>query len=183
MDIQRAIAWLVEHEGLRRPHGYMPGSRPGTLDTEFTEATWGIYRWSQVGLAFGMVPRDPGASPKPSWDQLVAANAAAALTERRTEHLHTLRAECRARITAAYGAMTFEEEVELRLRGDHTAAQDTERERMRERYRELRDLVPYMNERTLARFDPAADAAWAKPPPDLPLGLQPTPTPIPEGDQ
>ena len=72
-----------------------------------------------------------------------------------------LRRECRRRIVSAYGAETWEEELEIRLRNDQTAAQDTDRERLRQVYQAEVARVATMTEEQRKAFDPGADTIWA----------------------
>lgn len=51
----------------------------------------------------------------PTWDQLVAAEKAALLVERKEQAVDALRQEASRRITESYGSITFEEEVKKRL--------------------------------------------------------------------
>ena len=76
---------------------------------------------------------------------------------RRARHL---KAECRRRITAAYGADDWQDEMEIRVRGDATAEQNTERDRLRGVYRAEVARFAGADTGTVDRFDPADDAVW-----------------------
>ena len=71
-----------------------------------------------------------------------------------------LRAECHRLITAAYGEVSIESEILLRLRSGHTEAQDTERDRLRAVYATLKISIETMTLLQLGAFDPTDYAHW-----------------------
>ena len=79
--------------------------------------------------------------PKPTWLQMLAAERRALLKRLRADLVQDLRRVAQRRITAAYGTTSFEDELALRLRGEQTAEQDAARERLRARYRAIRDRI------------------------------------------
>ena len=162
MDVQRACRHMVSL-GFRLPHGVMPGSYPGGVDPDFTQAEWLDYGWNPVpGMDHlpGTAGFDPEASAKFSWRQLVWADGQGELRERRRDLLNETREEARARITAAYAADDWDDEVRRRLAGRNTAEQDAERERLRTRFRALKWRYEAMSLDDLLAFDPADDAHW-----------------------
>ena len=99
---------------------------------------------------------------KPSWLKMLAAERRALLKHRKADRLQALRGEGQRRITAAYGAATFEEETALRLRGENAPQQDAERERLRGRYRALKARVEATStEAQLLAIDVRDQALWA----------------------
>ena len=165
MDVQRAIFYLVENEGLILPHGITPGSYPGGQNTEFDQTRWVRYMWNPVPRFLGL-GKHIGASPKPTWARLAEVDSNMRREELRAAAYATLDSECHRRITAdAYNARDFQHETEIRLRDAHTPAQDTERDRLRAVRREHKELIGWMSLKTLEKYDPAADSVWAKPPP------------------
>ena len=162
MDVQRACRHMVSL-GFRLPHGVMPGTRPGGIDSDFTRQAWLDYGWNPIpGLDDrpGTAGFDPKASAKFSWRQIVWADRQGELLELRTRLTAELQAEARARITAAYGADDWDDEIQRRLAGRHTAAQDTERDRLRAKYQALKKGFETMPLDDLLAFDPTADAHW-----------------------
>ena len=135
------------------------------LSDPTTEAEWNALPWNEperTPYLAGQVNdglADPNAPPKPAWAALQNAepialrNAALALLER----------EAKRRIIAAYGADDWEHEIRIRLRGDHTDDQDSERDRLRNVYRSEAARVDAMTGAQLAEYDAAADALWAPP--------------------
>lgn len=57
--------------------------------------------------------------------------------------------ECSRRITAAYGKKTQIEEIFFRLRNDHTAQQDKERERLRSVKKQIEKDISSYNEQSI----------------------------------
>ena len=157
-------------EGLVLPHGIFPGSYPGGVAEAVCTswARWRAYEWNPPEFV-PVGPRllkeygdtDSGASPKPSWQDIRAAWERAALVRGRDRAAAMLREECRARITAAYGERSIEDEILLRLRAGHTAAQDAERDRLRARYRVLVAGLDDMALDALESFDPGEDRHWS----------------------
>ncbi len=128
------FSWLVEHEGLILPHGIRPGKRT------FTEEEWAECRWNPPVVNFEVADDDPlvefdtGASSKPLWSTLLAGQHGALVVFKTGE----LRLEGSRRIMEAYGETSLDDEIQLRLRDGHTPSQDTERERLRGKYAEIK---------------------------------------------
>ena len=164
MDIQAGINYMVEHDGLVLPFGLMPGSYPGGIIREFEQWFWDIYEWNPPGAMGAFQPRDENASEKPTWQAILAACEKAKLQNRRLELCRHLRSQAGRRISSAYDAENYIEEIFLRLRDDHTDAQDTERERLRAKYRELKAWINH-EDRTqseLDAYDVTDDSLWAE---------------------
>ena len=161
MDMSWAFHYLEAEDRIVFPHGFVPGSCVGGCSSEFTSATWAAYDWDTVGGVFpDITAADPAASPKPSWSQLLAARKAAEVKQLRAQHSKALKAECERRIMAAYGETTLNDEILLRLRNGHTAAQDVERDRLRARYRRLKLAMMRMTSVPLRAFKPELDSHW-----------------------
>ena len=128
-----ALNWLREQDPpLILPFAATPGEMPGGDAPTFTAETWEQYRWNPPGAqAYEEGAFDADASAKPTWAMLQAAVASAELAQARERAIADLKALCRRKITSAYGALSHEEEMHLRLRRGETAAQNTERDRLR----------------------------------------------------
>ena len=126
-------------------------------------STSGIRRniWSaQAG--FGECQEaDRDASAKPTWAAIEAAHAIAAPPALREQREGELRAECRRRITAAYGAADWQDEIEKRAGGRVSAEQDAERDRLRATHAALKAALAGLTLGELEAFKPADDASWA----------------------
>lgn len=165
MNVQRAISQLMQSDGLLLPHDILPGSFPGGIDLDFDETRWLAYQWNPPeGLAEFYPAADPAASPKPTWTQLVEADAAGRLVELRAGKQRAVDKQERERICAAYGAASLEEEILYRLRKAGTpeiVAQNAERNRLRARGNALRASVRAAADiAALEAIDPAANANW-----------------------
>ena len=114
------------------PFGATPGEEPGGDAPTFTAETWDLYQWNPPGpLPVAEGAFDESASAKPTWAMLQAAVASAELAQAKDRAIAALHELCRRKITSAYGALSHEEEVHLRLRRGETTAQNTERDRLR----------------------------------------------------
>ncbi len=162
IDIQDAIRRLMAHDGLRPPHGFLPGSFPGGIDTMFDEATWKAYGWNPIPGLPDYGP-DPDASPKPAWAMIAEAGERAAAEDLRQERAQGVDREATRRIRKAYGARSWEHEARRRLRGAATEEQDAERDRLRRLCRALRKRIETMDAGALERFDAADDRHWRPP--------------------
>lgn len=151
--------------GIVVPYNVIPGDRvrPARIP-DFTKTSWDAYQWNPPEFLSGEFPDpDPAASPKPSWSTVLKAARMGELIHLADRVAISLRDEAARRITAAYGETDFRGEMELRLRGGHTPAQDAARERLRARYKALTARVRTMSLTELEAFDPYADAHWGKP--------------------
>lgn len=77
----------------------------------------------------------------PTWDELVEAERLVLLDDAKERRIKRLRRVTSDRITAAYGAVDRDDELNIRLRLAHTLAQDEERERIVAKYKEIRDMI------------------------------------------
>ena len=156
--------------GLILPYGVPPGSRPGGIvDAVCTSwARWKTYDWNPPEflpstpkslIEYGDTDLD--ASPKPSWQKIRRAYDTASLADLRERHMLDTRAECRRRITEAYGAESVDDEIFTRLRGEHTLVQDAERERLRAKCRELGASLATLDREALDMYDASADNNWS----------------------
>lgn len=154
-------------DGLALPHGFIPGTEPGGVRPIADQAAWDFYQWNPPEHLVGVAgfedyqEADPAAGVKPTWAAIEAALAAAAPVEAREEIATALRAECRRRITAAYGADDWQDEIEKRVGGRATEAQHAERERLRAKHAALEAGLADMALAALEAFTPTADAHWA----------------------
>lgn len=179
-EFARALDTL-ESEGAVWPHGVRPMTRavqhPGeagghveTVEDRFprTAAEWDAYPYNPPG-DMAAIPEfravDPDATAKPTYAALRAAQARAT-ADGRDDALLRLSDECRRRISAAYGASDWADEIERRLAARHTAAQDAERDRLRTRHAAVKAWIldPARTAPELAAFDPTDAAHWAAPP-------------------
>ena len=128
-----ALNWLRSQDPpLVPPFELSPGEAPGGNALTFTEETWNDYRWNPPGAqAYEADVFDETASAKPTWAMIQAALAPAELAQAQQSAVAELSALCRRKITAAYGATSLNDEMLLRLRDGETAAQNTERDRLR----------------------------------------------------
>ena len=163
-----ALNWLREQDPpLILPFGAPPGETPGGDAPTFTAETWEQYRWNPPGAqAHEEGAFDASASAKPTWAMLTAAVASAELAQAKGRAVAELHELCRRKITSAYGALSHEEEVHLRLRRGETAAQNTERDRLRNLFQTQKTAIN--GAATTAAVEslltPAlADSFWAPP--------------------
>lgn len=75
--------------------------------------------------------------------------------------LIALKAECKKRITAAYGETSFDEEIALRLRNGQSGAQDTERDRLRAKYQTLKTAIQALDQAGRNAYDVSVDSHWS----------------------
>lgn len=165
-----ALAHLRGLDGespLKLPHGVSPGELPGGEAVTFTAETWEAYQWNPPGLGtYAADDADDSADPKPTWAMLQAAVAPTELARAQQSAVADLSALCRRKITATYGEANLEDEMLLRLRGGETAAQNTERDRLRGLFHARRAAINAAA--TAAAVESLltaahADAFWAPP--------------------
>ena len=150
---RRGVAQL-EREGLRVPHGQPPGSHAGGISPIDTAEQWWHFAWNPE-------PSDPVASPKPSWDDLMAAAVRGAVALKREEIIAVLRTECRARVTRdVYECETVEDEIFSRLSGQETVNQRERRQAVIDRYHGLCAQIRVDRVGDVFRFDPTDDKHW-----------------------
>ena len=170
MDFYQIIDTL-RNDGVELPYGLHPGSYPGGVHSEImdSETTWNAYQWNPPEYLKHLPEysaTDANASSKPTWAQIIYASnnpyPEISIEELRDRRLISLRRSCRGRITRAYGEDNHHDEIELRLGGRHTEAQDTERERLRTRYSIIKAWIE-STDRTLTELeglDLTDDANW-----------------------
>ena len=71
-DIQGALYWLIDNEGLVLPHNIPPDISVNT------EVLWENYPWNPLE---GFDEPDPNGSPKPTWDKIVFASRNAEIAD------------------------------------------------------------------------------------------------------
>lgn len=163
VDVVKALQRLQQVGGLKIPWGIYPGSYPGGQIREFTEQGWERYSWNPPS-SFSESGIDEEASPKPTWNDLLFAELEEEIELLREQALRDLRRECSDRITRAYGKDEWSDEIEMRLRGGHTQEQDVERDRLRDRYKVIREWLKG-DTRTLKELENLAledDYEWSK---------------------
>ena len=144
------IFWLEETKGLKKPFNFPVHQRVNT------EEAWDAYRWNPPGeYPYNTnSPPDPNASPKPTWQELVDANAAYKLIDRRTICLSHAYQAATQRIALLYhpeADFRPEREWQVRLSGEDVSAMDEKRERLISVYDTLK--VRIENGTTVAEFD------------------------------
>ena len=97
----------------------------------------------------------------PPWGELEVVGMLEEIEQLRESKLLHLRNECRERVTEAYGETTFQGEMMLRLRNGQTEAMDTERDRLREKYRSIRDTINVSDKSALESLDVTSDDEWS----------------------
>ena len=113
-DFQMAIHVLRE-SGLRPPYGSLPGLYPGGwVFVGDSEATWNAYRWNPPEF-MNYASKDPDASPKPTWDELVQASVALGAGLSITAAAYDV--ETRESLLAEIGKGTLFDEFSLRAYG------------------------------------------------------------------
>lgn len=177
---QEAIAGLdlLVQRGLTLPYGLQPGMYPGGWQSGVitSRSRWEQYNtatlWNPPGFLKHLddyTDADTNAGTAPTWDELRAAaveattiNTAVAFAASKADKLIELKDKTRMRIANAYGETTFYEEVELRLRDGQTEEQDTERERIRTKYREIKARIEGATRQTeLDDIDIMDDSLWS----------------------
>ena len=73
------------------------------------------------------------------------------------------RGECRRRISDAYGASSWEDEMQKRLRGETGEGQDVERDRLRAVCKAQVAALRTMSHTQRLAYDPSVDTVWAPP--------------------
>ena len=150
---------------LELPHGFMPGTVPGGLDAGFDQVRWNAYGWNPIpGLP--ELGHDPNAGSKPSWADILRANADAALDDLRRQRTNDANRQTGSRISAAYRASGPDDEIWRRLRGEATPEQDAERDRLLHACRALKARIQAARTRAqLEAIDPADNRQWQPKPP------------------
>ena len=138
--------------GFNNPPDYIGISR----SNQILEKAWrgmhsGVWHWPYPGEVI------------PTWEALVEAERLAILDLQKSVTLEFLRYNAAHRITRdAYDAHDRDDERDIRLRGDQTPAQDTERDRLRTKYREIRDMLnAQATEEELFAINLKDDKLWA----------------------
>ena len=158
IHVNDALLHLQDTAGLVLPHNLQPGAYVAPV---MTEAEWNAYGWNP-NPQFPADGIDAAASPKPTWAELVAADAASRLIGTRQEAIALIDIEATRRITESYGARDFEHETRIRLRGAATDAQNAERLRLHNKHDELQAWVadPARTFAELEAFDATDDSHW-----------------------
>ena len=133
IEFNLALQYLLSQTPpLVLPYGLTPGEVAGGGVPNFTADTWNAYRWNPPGVPnYDGQAVDPAASAKPTWAELQAALPLAQLAEAKNLAIAQIHAFCQNKITANYGVSGLDAEILLRLRDGETAAQNTERDRLR----------------------------------------------------
>lgn len=139
---------------VRLPYGVSP------IIEGIDQAKWGAASWNPPQGWVELTTPDPNASEKPTWAKMLAADAR--MNGGLEKTIDRLRIEARQRISQAYRAETFEDEIELRLRNGHTAAQDQERDRLRAVYKQQAILLSGMTNTQRMSYNPSSNAIWRR---------------------
>ena len=167
-QFQIGINELVAN-GLILPHGINPASYPGgTVEAVCTSwARWRKYGWNppefmtvtdELLQEFGDTDWD--ASPKPSWQDIRKAYETSVPKLRRIELAKEIREETQRRIIIVYGADDLNDEILIRLRGEESAYQNAERDRLRAKGSALRASLDGLSLDTLKDYNPGDDSLW-----------------------
>ena len=164
IDIAECLNILGKTELVKLPYGNAPikprGSNPHGNSFQFSEEEWNAWHWPTLGRRYRA--DDTNATEKPSWETLVAIHY-----ESLRERLRPLIiAECRRRITRAYGELNETDEIFKRLRGGHTAEQDIERDRLRAVAQAQIASLESMTAEQLLAYNHEKDDVWNQSPPD-----------------
>ena len=125
----------------------MPGTAPGMLRDLSTKRAWDLYVWNppeHLHDVEGFKEPDIIASPKPNWSVIEANFEPALIAAMRPQAYEYLRGECKRGISKAYGEVAYEDEINKRLRGEHTNEQDTERDRLLAQYKIFKTSIESM---------------------------------------
>ena len=131
-----ALLDMADENQLQLPHG-LP---PLLTEEEYDQTSWGMLKWnpSQGQEHLGV---DNLASTKPSWEVLAGHCSRVGILKMKDDMLSAVSDACKREISAAYGASSFEDELQKRLRGGTTVEQDGERDRLRGRYRSVKNEI------------------------------------------
>ena len=157
-EFEQAVRRLADAGTVTLPYGVFPFTPAWQRATKVTAALWNAVDWNAPSGWPHLTVADKKASAKPTLDTIEAEHDR--VTYSVIALIRELRMECHRRITKAYGETSWESEVELRLRGAHTNAQDVERDRLRAKYQALIASVKGMTLAERKAFDASADANW-----------------------
>ena len=155
LELQLIMHYLGDTTSFFYPYNYGHFRNAGT-----DEESWNAYQWNPPEYS-RYIASDPSASAKPTWQQITDSLVSVQLIEIRTHQLSEIRGECRGRICDNYGETSIENEILKRLRNGHTAAQDTERDRLRAKYTTIKSTIEAANYSTLLVFDASVDSLWS----------------------
>lgn len=140
-EIQVALA----HLDLKIPYGIPPGYGPGGLKVRIeSENDWNNYTWNPPAGMTASDPdlaQDPGADPKPTWQQLEQALTEAENAALRRMLVSNVKGRFQREIRALYGASTFEQEVQNRLNDSVSAFDTTKNFQLRRRYHYIKNWL------------------------------------------
>ena len=158
-QFQTGIYELVRG-GLVLPYGVFPSSRPGGIVPAVCTswARWRSYEWNPPEF----LPMDGviNASPKPLWQEIRRAYETAAPRLLAENLIRELKDECKRRITLAYEVDDTDDEIFLRLRGEHTLEQDAERVRIHAIYKALKTRIGSSTLEELEAIELTDDTIW-----------------------
>ena len=172
MDIQFAINWLRVNEGLILPHGLLPRTYPGGIDTEFSQQEWEAWGWNPIThpetltIAPTISGIDPDASLiKPTWVALMAADGKSKFGEARLNLLYELNIECTNRVAKLYhprGHLDRNKEWQVRLSGSIPLGADETRVRLISVHTTLKaQAIAASSMAELGAINPGDDSTWA----------------------
>ena len=144
----------LQDQGLQLPYFTFPGDYEGGHHSAFITSWRRWYTYTTSGWwnpPFGLKrvhdKPDPQASPPPTWEQIYEAGVGSHVQMLIQNHKTDIRGEAQRRITQSYGADDWQDEVQIRLRTPAVdlARMDSERERLRLKYKKLIANVSKMN--------------------------------------
>ena len=176
-EAEAGIDYLIRENNLKLPYNMLPGSRPGNWVSSVMTSwkRWKQYQREGLYNPPGFLKHlrdfrefDTNADPCPTWNDLyTAAKEAMRLKglnnflRARTNTIERLRIATRDRISLAYGKKNFEEEIFFKLRNEHTAEQDAERDRLRIKHGEIKVLINSTDSlESLELIDFTSDNVW-----------------------
>ena len=176
MDISLAINYLIQYEDLKLPHQLSPQILPspdaGYGSKIFTKEQWDAYQWNPVGFLtpewndYGV--EDPDASPKPTWADLVRANALWPVSQYKEGMYYTIDKQATDRINVLYGVdvksqKRYREELIKRIVPDYPSAADTIRLEIIAKYHEFKTAIQQATSlATLDDMDITSNTAWGQ---------------------
>ena len=175
-DYFDAMSWIDSHDPTRKfPHGLLPGTtwlKHGPIDEtargrfQPSADAYSALQYNPPEYATDHFPdADMSANirPMPTWEEVETAARESNLRRVRDVLPGALSLEAQRRITAAYGADSWEDEIQKRLRGATAPAQDTERDRLIAVYHAEIQRISTMTDDEILAYDPSDDAIWAPP--------------------
>ena len=134
-ELIQVVEWLRDNDGLVLPHGEVPGTHNEVTHGDDVipgkdEQTWDAYQWNPPQYHEYKTGRDPKASPKPLWIELLNVHRQIFLKAPRDSALDVCDHETTVRIAELYhsDARVYpNKEYQVRLSGADTTEADEKR--------------------------------------------------------